>query len=184
MNLYSSQRRDFIKKSLIGFGGFFFLQRCSFKTSHWQFLTEKEGNLLEAIAEQFIPSDESAGAREACVVRFIDTQLKRHYSRFQQRYRAGLATIQKTCDGIYNKDFISLDSETQISFLEKLENNEVPMDHWQHDQPSSFFGLMLAHCMQGFYGDPRHGGNCNHVSYDMIGLRVVQFYDPEISTAL
>lgn len=184
MNINSSQRRDFIKKSLIGFGGFFFLQRCSFETKGWQFLTEKEGKQLEAIAGQFIPTDQSPGAREACVVGFIDTQLTRHYSRFQQRYRVGLAAIQKTCHLIYKRDFESLDGESQISFLEKLESNNVPMDHWQNDQPSSFFGLMLAHCMQGFYGDPRHGGNCNHVSYDMIGLRVIQFYQPDISPTL
>jgi gluconate 2-dehydrogenase gamma chain len=184
MNINSSQRRDFIKKSLIGFGGFFFLQRCSLETNGWQFLTDKEGKLLEAITGQFIPTDQSPGAREACVVGFIDTQLTRHYSRFQQRYRAGLAAIQKTCYLIYKRDFESLDGETQISFLEKLERNNVPGDYWQNDQPSSFFGLMLAHCMQGFYGDPRHGGNCNHVSYKMIDLRVVQFYNPDISPAL
>lgn len=184
MNHNSSQRRNFIKKSLIGFGGFIFLQRCSFNASRWQFLTEKEGRLLEAIAGQFIPSDESGGAKEACVVGFIDTQLNRHYTRFQQRYRAGLASVQKTCHLIHKRDFESLDNEMQISFLEKLENNEVPGDHWQNDHPSSFFGLMLAHCMQGFYGDPRHGGNCNHVSYKMIDLRIIQFYNPEVSPAL
>lgn len=154
------------------------LQRCSFKTNQWNFLTNEEGQLLEAIAGQFIPSDESAGAREACVVGFIDTQLQRHYSRFAQSYRNGLAAIQKTCRLMYNNDFESLTSERQISFLENLENNEVPLDHWQDGQPAYLFRMMLSHCMQGFYGDPRHGGNCNHVSYEMIGLRVIQFYQP------
>jgi gluconate 2-dehydrogenase gamma chain len=30
--------------------------------------------------------------------------------------------------------------------------------------------LILAHTRQGFYGDPRHGGNRNRVSWKMIGV--------------
>lgn len=177
-------RRDFIKKSVIGFGGFFFLQRCSFETSPWQFLTREEGRLLEAIAEQFIPSDQDAGAKEACVVNFIDAQLNRHYKQFRSRYREGLMAFGKTCKNVMGSRFEALSAASQIEFLEKMEVNDVPKDHWKNDNPAAFFRLMLGHCMQGFYGDPRHGGNCNNVSYKMIDLRVVQFYDPEISTVL
>lgn len=184
MKNHKNLRRDFLKKSVIGFGGFFFLQRCSFETSPWQFLTKDEGKLLEAIAEQFIPTDQDAGANEACVVNFIDTQLNRHYMQFRSRYRDGLKAFSKTCKTVMGGRFESLDSASQIEFLEKMEANDVPKDHWENDDPATFFRLMLSHSMQGFYGDPRHGGNCNHVSYKMIDLRVVQFYDPEISAVL
>jgi gluconate 2-dehydrogenase gamma chain len=33
-----------------------------------------------------------------------------------------------------------------------------------------FFDLILAHTLQGFYGDPRHGGNRNMASWRMLGL--------------
>ena len=145
------------------------------------FLSFKEGTMLEAIAEQFIPADIDPGAREACVVNFIDTQLTKHYIRFQQRYHEGLASMEKTCGSIFNSDFESLPSEKQVAFLESMEKNDVPMEYWSNDEPSSFFNLMLSHCMQGFYGDPRHGGNCNHVSYQMVGLTVFPFYQPEAS---
>lgn len=180
----STPRREFIKKSLIGFGGFVFLQRCSMEPNYWKFFTNKEGSLLEAIAEQFIPADEDPGAKEACVVNFIDTQLGKHYIRFQQTYRSGLKAFQSTCKAVTNRNFESLNAAEQIAFLEKMEHNDVPKDHWTAQQPASFFRLMLSHCMQGFYGDPRHGGNCNHVSYAMIELRVIQYYQPEISAAV
>ena len=33
-----------------------------------------------------------------------------------------------------------------------------------------FFDLVVAHTMQGFYGDPRHGGNRDAASWTMLGL--------------
>jgi gluconate 2-dehydrogenase gamma chain len=183
MDQISTPRREFIKKSLIGFGGFIFLQRCGMEPNYWQVLTNKEGALLDAIAGQFIPADDDPGAKEACVVNFIDTQLGQHYIRFQKAYRSGLKAFQSTCESVTKQKFETLSSDDQIAFLEKVENNNVPGDHWADQQPSSFFRLMLGHCMQGFYGDPRHGGNCNHVSYAMIDLRVIQYYQPEISGA-
>jgi len=181
MSKHSIQRRDFVKRSIVGLGGLVMLQRCAFESSYWKFLTRQEGELLEAIADQFIPADEDPGAKEACVVNFIDTQLTKHYIRFQQSYRKGLQSFQHTCKEVYGNKFESLDSGQQIEFLERLERNDVPKDHWGTERPSSFFRLMLNHCMQGFYGDPRHGGNCNHVSYHMIDLAVIQFYQPETS---
>ncbi len=181
MSKQTIRRRDFVKRSIAGLGGLVILQRCAFEPSYWTFLTRQEGELLETIAEQFIPADEDPGAKEACVVNFIDTQLTKNYVRFQQRYRTGLQSFQNTCKEVFNKKFESLSSDQQIEFLERVERNDIPKVHWSEGQPSSFFRMMLSHCMQGFYGDPRHGGNCNHVSYKMIDLAVIQFYQPETS---
>jgi gluconate 2-dehydrogenase gamma chain len=30
--------------------------------------------------------------------------------------------------------------------------------------------MLVAHAMQGFYGDPRHGGNRERVSWKMLGV--------------
>ena len=179
----STSRRQFVKGTLLGAGGFIFLQRCSLETNEWKYLTNREGEVLESIAEQFIPTDQNPGAREACVVNFIDTQLTRHYIRFQKRYRDGIKSFQSTCKQDMGKSFLHLQTADQIGFLEKMEQGSVSETFWKEDTPRSFFNLVLQHCMQGFYGDPRHGGNCNHVSYQMIGLRVIQFYQPENAAA-
>jgi gluconate 2-dehydrogenase gamma chain len=181
MSKHSIRRRDFVKRCVVGIGGLVMLQRCAFDPNYWKFLTRKEGELLEAIAEQFIPADDDPGAQEACVVNFIDTQLTKHYIRFQQNYRQGLRAFQNTCKETNGKKYELLSSEEQIAFLESVESGDVPEKHWDFQKPTSFFRLMLSHCMQGFYGDPRHGGNCNHVSYQMIDLPVIQFYQPETS---
>jgi len=38
------------------------------------------------------------------------------------------------------------------------------------ENSEAFFELVLAHTRQGFYGDPRHGGNCGMASWKMVGL--------------
>jgi gluconate 2-dehydrogenase gamma chain len=35
---------------------------------------------------------------------------------------------------------------------------------------AEFFNLIRAHAMQGFYGDPRHGGNRDEASWKMLGI--------------
>ena len=36
-----------------------------------------------------------------------------------------------------------------------------------------FFSTVIAHTMQGYYGDPRHGGNRDAVSWRMLGVPVI-----------
>jgi gluconate 2-dehydrogenase gamma chain len=33
--------------------------------------------------------------------------------------------------------------------------------------------MVIAHTMQGYYGDPRHGGNREAVSWCMLGVPVI-----------
>jgi gluconate 2-dehydrogenase gamma chain len=35
---------------------------------------------------------------------------------------------------------------------------------------TAFFNLILEHTRHGFYGDPRHGGNRNRISWKMLRL--------------
>jgi gluconate 2-dehydrogenase gamma chain len=58
----------------------------------------------------------------------------------------------------------------QTSLLESLEKDEVPAGIWADEPASAFFDLIRSHCLQGYYGNPRHGGNRDYVSYRMIGL--------------
>jgi gluconate 2-dehydrogenase gamma chain len=55
--------------------------------------------------------------------------------------------------------FVRLSAEQQDQILTLLEK-----------QRSGFFSLLVEHAMQGFYGDPRHGGNRDRVSWKMIGF--------------
>ena len=62
-------------------------------------------------------------------------------------------------------DALALDAPHQDSVLQNMDDGQVKGDQWKHISAKSFFDLVLSHTMQGFYGDPRHGGNRERVSW-------------------
>jgi gluconate 2-dehydrogenase gamma chain len=126
---------------------------------HWRFFTAAEASAVDAICERIIPADKDPGARQAGVVNFIDLQLTKHHRRYQGAYRKGIAGVDAVSRKRFGKPFAELPSERQIEVLTDVENNDA-----------EFFGLIRTHTMQGFYGDPRHGGNRGAVSWKMLGL--------------
>jgi gluconate 2-dehydrogenase gamma chain len=136
------------------------------------FFSESEWLLAEALCERLIPGDRDAGAREAGVVEFIDRQLVLHYRRDQGAYRAGLAAMDGASRSLFGPGFCALDPSRQDVLLAHMERDEVPAEAWSSAviSPRAFFALVREHAMQGFYGDPRHGGNRNGASWRMVGL--------------
>jgi gluconate 2-dehydrogenase gamma chain len=121
------------------------------------------------MVDQIIPPDQDAGAVWAGVVNYIDRQLCGPYQNLQSVYRQGLAGIDQTSQSTYGKLFADLESQQQIELLHRLEEGKAPASFWK--QPSSdFFRTIVDHTMQGFYGDPRHGGNREGVSWKMLNL--------------
>ena len=119
---------------------------CSAPKTGWRFLSQEEAETLSTICEQIIPADQSPGARWAGVVRYIDRQLTGAFRMHQRTYRDGLAAARRLAGP---------DLAAALSRDKKLR---------------PFFELVLAHTMQGFYGDPRHGGNRDYVSWRMLGV--------------
>jgi gluconate 2-dehydrogenase gamma chain len=125
----------------------------------WRFFTSDEARAVDAICEQLIPADRDPGAKFAGVVNYIDIQLTRAFRKHRQVYRKGLAEVDSASRARFGKPFADLSSERQIEILNGAEKNS-----------KAFFELILAHTRQGFYGDPRHGGNRQMVSWKMVGL--------------
>jgi len=50
----------------------------------------------------------------------------------------------------------------------------VPEGIWAPGEAREFFRLVADHCLQGYYGSPRHGGNRNFASWKMLGLDTPQ----------
>ncbi len=171
-------RKDFIKIVTLGAGalsltagGISVFEGCSTaKVPGVLFFTEEEIKLAEAIAEQIIPADDWPGGREAGVANFMDLQLIGPYRRFQQDYRKGLAGLEHSCADKYHRKFIDLSRETQTAVLQDMETGRLDGDIWRNGFSEYFFELLRSHCLQGYYGSPRHGGNKNYISYKMIGL--------------
>lgn len=164
------KRRDFIRQLCYTCGSITLIPACTTKISMWRFLSEEEAGLIEAITEQFIPADQDAGATEGRVVNFFDKQLMGYYVRHQETYRNGLKSLDLSARKLFGASFRDIEWKDQTQVLELMEKGELSDENWEQVDQKAFFNLMLDHTMQAFYGSPRHGGNCNYVSYKMMNI--------------
>jgi gluconate 2-dehydrogenase gamma chain len=140
--------------------------------SPWRFFTEEEGRTLSFACERIVPTDQDPGAAWAGAVEFIDRQLPRSYRRFQKTYRDGLAALDQTSQASFTARFYELNEAQQIEVLQAVEKGQPAGELWKKVSPREFFNTLVNHTMQAYYGDPRHGGNRQWVSWKM--LRVPQ----------
>lgn len=136
---------------------------CGGPRRPWRFLSNDEAATLDAVCERIIPADQDAGAARAGVIGYIDRQVSGGpYRRFKNTYRQGLIAIERASAARFSRRFAELSGEQADQILRDFESGTA--------QARSFFRLVVAHAMQGYYGDPRHGGNTDAVSWRMLGV--------------
>jgi gluconate 2-dehydrogenase gamma chain len=146
------------------------LASCLSKSSPWRFLTEQEAQTLEAVCDRIIPPDQDPGAAWGGAVNYIDIELVGHFKKHQKAYRQGIAGVDETSRMLFGKEFTALPAGKQDEVLKALEKGEAPGEIWKKRSSKQFFALVVSHTMEGFYGDPRHGGNRDRVSWRMLKL--------------
>ncbi|HEX9147387.1 MAG TPA: gluconate 2-dehydrogenase subunit 3 family protein, partial [Candidatus Binatia bacterium] len=115
---------------------------------------------IEAATDRIIPADRDPGARETGVVDYIEKTLATYEAEHAPLYSAGVQELDRLAREKFTAEqFISLRPEQQDEILAHLEKQRSP-----------FFSILIEHTMQGFYGDPRHGGNRDGMSWKMIGF--------------
>ena len=93
------------------------------------------------------------------------------YAQARAAFDKAIAARADTLDPFYRRAGISIllgdaaaalpDLERTVEVLRRIERNP---------ETKPFFDMLVAHAMQGFYGDPRHGGNRERVSWKMLGV--------------
>ncbi|MBI2361594.1 MAG: gluconate 2-dehydrogenase subunit 3 family protein [Deltaproteobacteria bacterium] len=128
---------------------------------------------IAAATARIIPTDQDAGALEAGVIEYIERALAGYAKRSTQLYYDGVLELNRLARERFRAEtFIALAPEEQDEILRSLEK-----------AASRFFAVLLEHTMEGFYGDPRHGGNKNRVGWKMIGFPGPSFpkgYEPPL----
>jgi len=166
----SINRRNFTKTSLIA-GSVLFFPGCIIKEKNPSFLffSEDEAQCIISLCEQIIPADEIfGGSTDAEVVYYIDRQLVSFFKHESNIYRDSIKKLQNFCFEKFNTKFNKLEIDKQIKIVEMMEQNSLNYLEWQN--PSIFFNKIRLHTMQGFYGSPKHGGNKNHISFDILKI--------------
>jgi gluconate 2-dehydrogenase gamma chain len=167
---YKISRRKFLGAALAAAAATGASVACDRTSSPWRFLTVEEARTLAAACDEIIPPDESAGAAWAGVVTYIDRQLCGPFRHLRDTYRQGIAALEKSSRILYGSNFAVIQSVKRGELLNLVERGQAPPEAWAEVSSTEFFGLLVDHSMQGFYGDPRHGGNRAGAGWKTVGL--------------
>jgi len=155
-----------------------------FSADEWRFVT--------AAADRLIPHDEHGpGAVELGVPEFLDRHMQTPYAAGDIWYmqgpflkaepefgyqgklplrdiiRVGIKAFDKHCAANFNgKKFADLDKAQQEALLKDAEGGKLKFDDIS---AKTFFSNLLAEVKNGYFADPKHGGNKGMGSWKMIG---------------
>jgi len=133
----------------------------------FRFFTPQQAADYEAFAEQIIPTDETPGAKEANVVRFVDFALSEIEPQNKQDFAKALdalnAQAKKTAPQA--AAFSALSSAQQVEAMKAVEKTED-------------FGMLKYYVLIGFFGDPADGGNKDQIGWKLIGFEDRFYYAP------
>lgn len=156
------------------------------------YLEPAEWAFVMAATARIIPSEgDGPGAHETRVPVFIDRQLAGDFGMAAdlymegpftpdadiylgtqspltpaEIYRAGIAAFDDWCREEHGGSFAELDPETQDTALQALADDEVGL------QPElrEFWTLLLQNTKEGYFADPRHGGNAGMLAWVYVGF--------------
>ena len=133
-------------------------------------LTARETEILSAMVDRLIPSDEMGpGALDAGVIRYIDRALSEAESDAADAYRSGLAALDTYSRYTRGGPFIDLSTIDQDSVLIDVQIGAATGAGVGFVGGSgSFFNMVKSHTWQGLFGDPQYGGNVNFAGWDLL----------------
>lgn len=131
------------------------------RSEPYAFFTVEQAREFDAISAQIIPTDDTPGAREARVVRFVDRYFATAFKAQQPRMRDDLKLLGDALEKRTpaNRSLASLSDAGQIAFLTEFETAE-----------RAVFDRLRALTMLGMFSHPMHGGNTGKVGWKLIGF--------------
>jgi len=130
-------------------------------TDDYRVFTPEEAEVLEAMAEQIIPTDDMPGAKEARVVRFMDQSLATFAADQRLLFTRGIADLQSDVRHRFPeaRSFASLEPAVQAELLHGLEA-----------AGSDFFEAVRVATITGMFANPEYGGNFEKSGWRLIGF--------------
>jgi Gluconate 2-dehydrogenase subunit 3 len=146
--------------------------------------TADQAREVEALTACIIPTDETAGAREAGVVYFIDRALKTFFSDALPVYQKGLEDVQKTAAELFPgvPRFSAATEEQKLKIFTHIAGeSERPEGGTRRLTPGAspdFFQTLRVHTIFGFLVDPEGGGNRDFAGWKVIGRDPSHSFSP------
>ncbi len=132
-----------------------------------RYFSSGEAATIDALVAQIIPSDDTPGAREMGVARFIDHALAGFMAPLAPAFRLGLAEFELKCRAQHAgaEGFAALTSEQQIAWLQQVEH-------------TPFFNSAQQLTVLGALSMPDYGGNHNGLGWQLIGFEDLHAFTP------
>ncbi len=128
----------------------------------YQTLTAAQARELDAVTATLVPTDDTPGAREARVVRFIDRSLATWAKDQKPAMTAALTALgdftASKRDG--NRSFAAVPPAERTALLEEFEKTH----------PDAFNGAFWFPTMAGMFANPSYGGNANKAGWRLMGF--------------
>ena len=134
----------------------------------FKYFTPEQAACVEAITEQIIPADQDPGAKWAGVVHYIDLSLAGEFAKHRPTLERGLSRLAELTREVSDRSFPNLGFAQQTRILEELQS-DAPITQ-SSTSGQDFFALVRRQIIEGFFGDPKYGGNRGYV-----GRKVLKF---------
>ena len=113
-----------------------------------EFFSDSELDLLDALTEVILPSDDhSPGARAAMVARYIDVTVSDGSRAVQRRWRAGLEAVSNLARSRFKRGFGECDPAQQDEVVREMSRNEAS----PRSEVEQFFALVKQATIDGYY---------------------------------
>jgi hypothetical protein len=112
-----------------------------------RFLNDDELQTVAELAERILPETDTPGARRALVHQYIDYALSEGAPERRERFRAGLAWLDRRCQAIFAAPFAGLARARQQELLTRLSERAATED----EAGAAFFALARQLTVDGYY---------------------------------
>ena len=153
--------------------------------ARFDFFTSEQAAEIEAASARIIPTTDTAGAREAGVVFFIDRALVTFAKDNQKFYSEGLTELQARAREMYPalEKFSAGTPEQQDEILKSLDaqySSGSGRSARRRGAAQSFFQTLRVHTIMGFLIDPDSDkrGNRDGVGWKVIGRDPDHMFQP------
>jgi gluconate 2-dehydrogenase gamma chain len=124
--------------------------------------------VLVALADRLVPNDQlGPGAVAANVEAFFRQALADvRLSMIQPLLKKGCSFVQQLARSEHGEAFSSLGPAAKDAIITRLVDNTVRPDGFS---APTFIRVVMALTLEGYLGDPRHGGNARGIGWRVVG---------------
>lgn len=88
-----------------------------------KYLTQKQFDVFNEVAERIMPKTDTPGAKDAGVTNFIDKMLGEYYpAEDSKKYAAAIDAFDKACEAANGKSFTEMTDDDRDAYLKTVEN--------------------------------------------------------------